>query len=92
MPQSDHLLRRLFLPLALPPAAMDCPSLPEPQLIKLKRHRPTRCLRMAGSSKDSDVDSQLFPKVFTEGPLQELASRCDVITSVSLVGSSKLII
>ena len=45
---------------------------------------------MAGSSKDAGDDSQLFLNVFTEGPLEELTTRCDVITAASLVGSSKL--
>ena len=43
---------------------------------------------MSGSSKEID-DSELFEKVFSEGPLEELAARCDVITAASLVGSSK---
>lgn len=44
---------------------------------------------MAGSNKEND-DSELFQKVFSEGPLEELVTRCDVITVASLVGSSKL--
>ena len=44
---------------------------------------------MAASNKEND-DSELFQKVFSEGPLEELVTRCDVITAASLVGSSKL--
>ena len=44
---------------------------------------------MSGSNKGSE-DSQLFQEVFTEGSLEELMTRCDVITAASLVGSSKL--
>jgi hypothetical protein len=34
---------------------------------------------MAASNKEND-DSELFQKVFSEGPLEELVTRCDVIT------------
>jgi hypothetical protein len=44
---------------------------------------------MAASNKEND-DSEQFQKVFSEGPLEELVTRCDVITAASLVGSSKL--
>jgi hypothetical protein len=45
---------------------------------------------MAGSSKESGNDSRMFQDVFTDGPLEELTTRCDAITAVSLLGSSKL--
>lgn len=44
---------------------------------------------MARSRNNGDV-AELFDKVVTEGPLEELMNQCDVVTSACLVGSSNL--
>jgi hypothetical protein len=45
---------------------------------------------MAASSKETGDDSRMFQDVFTDGPLEEITTRCDAITATSLLGSSKL--
>ena len=47
---------------------------------------------MSGSSEASDKTTEHFEKVFTEGPLQDLTSQCEVITAARLIGSSKFIL
>jgi hypothetical protein len=42
---------------------------------------------MTAPSKASDNDPELSKEVFTECPIEELDSRCDVITAASVVTS-----